>query len=241
MKESLLAATLLLCPAAFAATVHWEYSGEAGPAKWASLTPEYGQCAGSNQSPVNLSGLVKAELAPLQFHYLAGGRSVTNNGHTVQVDYAPGSTLELDGMHFTLKQFHFHAPSENLIEGKSYPLEGHLVHANDQGELAVVAVMFEPGSANSALGRAWTSLPAKAGEQHQLKEAVSAEQLLPAKRDYYRFSGSLTTPPCSEGVRWLVMKQPVQISQAQIDAFKAVMHHPNNRPVQPLHGRLVLQ
>ncbi|MDH0346015.1 carbonic anhydrase [Aeromonas dhakensis] len=241
MKESLLAATLLLCPAAFAAAPHWEYSGEAGPAKWASLTPEYGQCAGSNQSPVNLSGLVKAELAPLQFHYLAGGRSVTNNGHTVQVDYAPGSSLELDGMHFTLKQFHFHAPSENLIEGHSYPLEGHLVHANDQGELAVVAVMFEPGSANSALGRAWTSLPAKAGEQHQLKEAVSAEQLLPAKRDYYRFSGSLTTPPCSEGVRWLVMKQPVQISQAQIDAFKAVMHHPNNRPVQPLHGRLVLQ
>lgn len=241
MKESLLAATLLLCPAAFAATPHWEYSGEAGPAKWASLTPEYGQCAGSNQSPVNLSGLVKAELAPLRFHYLAGSRSVTNNGHTVQVDYAPGSTLELDGMHFELKQFHFHAPSENLIEGHSYPLEGHLVHANDQGELAVVAVMFEPGKANGALSQVWQSLPAKAGEHHQLKEAVSAEPLLPAKRDYYRFSGSLTTPPCSEGVRWLVMKEPVQVSQAQIDAFKAAMHHPNNRPVQPLHGRLVLQ
>ncbi|WP_324039692.1 carbonic anhydrase [Aeromonas dhakensis] len=241
MKKSLLAATLLLCPAAFAATPHWEYSGEAGPAKWASLTPEFGQCAGSNQSPVNLSGLVKAELAPLQFHYLAGGRSVTNNGHTVQVDYAPGSRLELDGMHFELKQFHFHAPSENLIEGKSYPLEGHLVHANDQGELAVVAVMFEPGKANGALSQVRQSLPAKAGEHHQLKEPVSAEPLLPAKRDYYRFSGSLTTPPCSEGVRWLVMKQPVQVSQAQIDAFKAVMHHPNNRPVQPLHGRLVLQ
>ncbi|MBW3730094.1 carbonic anhydrase [Aeromonas dhakensis] len=241
MKESLLAATLLLCPAAFAAIVHWEYSGEAGPAKWASLTPEYGQCAGSNQSPVNLSGLVKAELAPLQFHYLAGGRSVTNNGHTVQVDYAPGSSLELDGMHFKLTQFHFHAPSENLIEGHSYPLEGHLVHVNDQGELAVVAVMFEPGKANGALSQVWQSLPAKAGEQRQLKEPVSAEQLLPAKRDYYRFSGSLTTPPCSEGVRWLVMKQPVQVSQAQIDAFKAVMHHPNNRPVQPLYGRLVLQ
>ncbi|WP_250894885.1 carbonic anhydrase, partial [Aeromonas dhakensis] len=163
MKESLLAATLLLCPAAFAATPHWEYSGEAGPAKWASLTPEFGQCAGRNQSPVNLSGLVKAELAPLQFHYLAGGHSVTNNGHTVQVDYAPGSSLELDGMHFELKQFHFHAPSENLIEGHSYPLEGHLVHANDQGELAVVAVMFEPGKANGALSQVWQSLPAKAG------------------------------------------------------------------------------
>ena len=162
MKKSLLAGALLLCPAAFAATTHWEYSGEAGPAKWASLTPEYGQCAGSNQSPVNLSGLVKADLAPLQFHYQAGGKTLVNNGHTVQVNYAPGSTLELDGMHFELKQFHFHAPSENLIEGKSYPLEGHLVHANDKGELAVVAVMFEPGQANGALSQAWQVLPAKA-------------------------------------------------------------------------------
>ncbi|WP_149807055.1 carbonic anhydrase family protein, partial [Salmonella enterica] len=110
-----------------------------------------------------------------------------------------------------------------------------------RGELAVVAVMFEPGRANAALSLAWQGLPAKAGESHGLKEPGSAEQLLPAKRDYYRFSGSLTTPPCSEGVRWLVMKEPVQVSQAQIDAFKAVMHHPNNRPVQPLNGRLVLQ
>ena len=241
MRKSLLVAALLLSPTAFAATTHWEYSGEACPAKWASLTPEYGQCAGSNQSPVNLTGMVEAKLAPLQFHYQTGGKTLVNNGHTIQVNYAPGSTLELDGMRFELKQFHFHAPSENLIEGKSYPLEGHLVHANDRGELAVVAVMFEPGRANAALSLAWQVLPAKAGESHGLKEPVSAEQLLPAKRDYYRFSGSLTTPPCSEGVRWLVMKEPVQVSQAQIDAFKAVMHHPNNRPVQPLNGRLVLQ
>ena len=241
MRKSLLVAALLLSPTAFAATTHWEYSGEAGPAKWASLTPEYGQCAGSNQSPDNLTGMVEAKLAPLQFHYQTGGKTLVNNGHTIQVNYAPGSTLELDGMRFELKQFHFHAPSENLIEGKSYPLEGHLVHANDRGELAVVAVMFEPGRANAALSLAWQVLPAKAGESHGLKEPVSAEQLLPAKRDYYRFSGSLTTPPCSEGVRWLVMKEPVQVSQAQIDAFKAVMHHPNTRPVQPLNGRLVLQ
>lgn len=241
MKKSLLAGTLLLCPTAFAATPHWEYSGEAGPAQWARLTPEFGQCAGSNQSPVNLAGLVEAELAPLQFHYQAGGKTLVNNGHTVQVNYAPGSTLQLDGMRFELKQFHFHAPSENLIEGRSYPLEGHLVHANDKGELAVVAVMFEPGRANPALSQAWQALPTKAGETRALKAPLSAEQLLPTQRDYYRFSGSLTTPPCSEGVRWLVMKQPVQVSQAQIDAFKAVMHHPNNRPVQPLNGRQVLQ
>jgi carbonic anhydrase len=241
MRKSLLAGALLLCPTAFAATVHWEYSGEAGPAQWAKLTPEFGQCAGSNQSPINLDGLVEAKLAPLQFHYRAGGQSVTNTGHTIQVSYAPGSTLQLDGMAFELKQFHFHAPSENLIKGKSYPLEGHLVHANAKGELAVVAVMFVPGHANPALNQAWQPLPAKVGDSRSLTTPLSADQLLPTKRDYYRFSGSLTTPPCSEGVRWLVMKQPVQVSQAQIDAFKAVMHHPNNRPVQPLHGRLVLQ
>ncbi|HHQ4521819.1 carbonic anhydrase family protein [Aeromonas veronii] len=241
MRKSLLVSSLLLCPVAFAATPHWEYSGEAGPAHWAKLTPEFGQCAGSNQSPVNLNGLVEAKLAPLVLHYLAGGNTVVNNGHTVQVGYAPGSTLQLDGTRFELKQFHFHAPSENLIEGKSYPLEGHLVHASDKGEIAVVAVMFEAGKANPALASAWGELPAKVGEIHTLKAPLSAEQLLPENRDYYRFSGSLTTPPCSEGVRWLVMKQPVEVSQAQIDAFKAVMHHPNNRPVQPLNGRVVLQ
>ncbi|WP_421264279.1 carbonic anhydrase [Aeromonas veronii] len=241
MRKSLLACSLLLCPVVFAAAPHWEYSGEAGPAHWAKLTPEFGQCAGSNQSPVNLSGLVEAKLAPLVLHYKAGGNTVVNNGHTVQVGYAPGSTLQLDGTRFELKQFHFHAPSENLIEGKSYPLEGHLVHVSDKGEIAVVAVMFEAGKANPVLAAAWSALPAKVGEIQALKVPLSAEQLLPENRDYYRFSGSLTTPPCSEGVRWLVMKQPVEVSQAQIDAFKAVMHHPNNRPVQPLNGRVVLQ
>ncbi|HHQ4662867.1 TPA: carbonic anhydrase [Aeromonas veronii] len=241
MRKSLLACSLLLCPVVFAATPHWEYSGEAGPAHWAKLTPEFGQCAGSNQSPVNLNGLVEAKLAPLVLHYQAGGNTVVNKGHTVQVGYAPGSTLQLDGTTFELKQFHFHAPSENLIEGKSYPLEGHLVHVSDKGEIAVVAVMFEVGKANPALAAVWGELPAKVGETQALKAPLSAEQLLPESRDYYRFSGSLTTPPCSEGVRWLVMKQPVEVSQAQSDAFKAVMHHPNNRPVQPLNGRVVLQ
>lgn len=241
MKKSLLVCTLLLSPAVFAATFHWEYSGETGPGNWAKLTPEFGQCAGSNQSPVNLSGLVEAKLAPLALHYQAGGKSVVNNGHTVQVGYAPGSSLQLDGIRFKLKQFHFHAPSENLIEGKSFPLEAHLVHVSDKGEIAVVAVMFRVGKANPALAVAWSELPARVGEIHPLKMPLYAEQLLPERRGYYRLSGSLTTPPCSEGVRWLVMKQPVEVSQGQIDAFKAVMHHPNSRPVQPLNGRVVLK
>ncbi|MGL5200966.1 MAG: carbonic anhydrase, partial [Aeromonas veronii] len=174
MRKSLLACSLLLCPVVFAATPHWEYSGEAGPAHWAKLTPEFGQCAGSNQSPVDLNGLVEAKLAPLVLHYQAGGNTVVNNGHTVQVGYAPGSTLQLDGTTFELKQFHFHAPSENLIEGKSYPLEGHLVHVSDKGEIAVVAVMFEAGKANPALAAAWSALPAKVGEIRTLKAPLSA-------------------------------------------------------------------
>ncbi|MDI2145057.1 carbonic anhydrase [Pseudomonas sp. ITA] len=242
MKKILLASSLyyLFSPAILAAP-HWEYQGEAGPEQWAKLTPEFGQCAGSNQSPVDLVRMVNAKLVPLVLHYQAGGKTMVNDGHTVQVGYAPGSTLQVDGISFELKQFHFHAPSENLIEGKSYPLEGHLVHINGKGEIAVLAVMFKAGKANVALAEAWSALPVKVGEIQLLRAPLSAEHLLPKHRDYYRFSGSLTTPPCSEGVRWLVMKQPVEVSQAQINAFKAVIHHPNNRPVQPLNGRVVLQ
>lgn len=242
MKRLLLVGSLCgLFSPAILAVPHWEYQGKAGPENWAKLTPEFGQCAGSNQSPVDLSGLVEAKLAPLEFHYQASGQTVVNNGHTLQVGYAPGSTLQLDGIRFELKQFHFHAPSENLIEGKSYPLEVHLVHVSDKGEIAVVAVMFEAGKVNLALAEALSVLPTKVSEIQPFKAPLSAEQLLPESRDYYRFSGSLTTPPCSEGVRWLVMKKSVEISQSQIDAFKAVMHSPNNRPVQPLNGRVVLQ
>ena len=242
MKKVLLASSLCcLFSSAILAAPHWAYQGDAGPEQWAKLTPEFGQCAGSNQSPVDLMGMVDAKLVPLVLNYQAGGKTVVNNGHTVQVGYAPGSTLQVDGISFELKQFHFHAPSENLIKGKSYPLEGHLVHVNSKGEIAVVAVMYEAGKANTALTEAFRALPAKVGEIQPLSSSISAEQLLPKRRDYYRFSGSLTTPPCSEGVRWLVMKQPVEVSQTQIDAFKAVMHTPNNRPVQALNGRVVLQ
>ena len=143
-------------------------------------------------------------------------------------------------MHFELKQFHFHAPSENLIEGRSYPWRVTwsmpMTRGAGGGRRDVRA---GPGQRGPEPGLA--GVASQGGEIHAFKEPISAEQLLPAQHDYYRFSGSLTTPPCSEGVRWLVMKEPVQASQAQIDAFKAVMHHPNNRPVQPLNGRLVLE
>jgi carbonic anhydrase len=167
--------------------------------------------------------------------------SIANNGHTIQIDYAPGSALTLDGRVYELKQFHFHAPSENKIAGKQYPLEGHLVHADKDGNLAVVAVMFREGSANPQLAKLWEKLPAKAGDKAELPAGLGVAQLLPKQRDYYRFHGSLTTPPCSEGVSWLVLKKPVTVSKSQVEQFSKVVGFANNRPVQPVNARPVLR
>jgi len=147
----------------------------------------------------------------------------------------------LRGNTYQLKQFHFHSPSENLIDGKSYPLEGHLVHSDDKGNLAVIGVMFNVGEANPVLSAAWAVMPEKADGKNPLSAPVNAAGLLPSDQDYYRFNGSLTTPPCSEGVTWIVMKQAMTASQAQIDQFSKLMGHPNNRPVQPVNARPVLK
>jgi carbonic anhydrase len=219
---------------------HWTYSGEEGPEHWGKLSPDYAACNGKNQSPIDLTGFIKADLTPIDFKYQEGGNEILNNGHTVQVNYQAGSRIVVDGTEFHLKQFHFHAPSENTINGKAYPMEVHLVHANKQGHLAVVAVMFAEGEANKVLDQAWLHMPEKSGDTHTLS-AISAEGLLPAQRTYYRFNGSLTTPPCSEGVRWLVMKETVTASKRQIDAFAHTVHHPNNRPIQPTYARPVLE
>ncbi|WP_443023589.1 carbonic anhydrase, partial [Shigella flexneri] len=161
--------------------------------------------------------------------------------HTVQVDFAQGGELQLDGDTFVLKQFHLHSPSENLIKGKSYPLEIHFVHSNAKGELAVVGMMFEQGQESQMLKRMWSRLPKKQGEKVVLKTPQAVNQMLPKNLDYYRFSGSLTTPPCSEGVRWLILKDIQQASAKQISEFAKLMGHPNNRPVQSLNGRVVLE
>jgi len=221
--------------------IHWSYKGEGGPSNWGKLSAEYALCGnGHNQSPINLSGFVEADLPALTFNYAGMAIELVNNGHTVQANYHPGSNLVVDGRIFHLKQFHFHAPSENLLNGKSYPLEAHFVHADDDGNLAVVAVLFENGDENRALAMLWDQLP-QAGNIEVLAAQVKATDLLPEDRDYYRFNGSLTTPPCSQGVIWLVMKQPLQVSSAQVEKFSSLMGGPNNRPVQPLNARMILE
>jgi len=242
MKRTVIAVGMLLSSGvAFCSDgAAWDYTGAAGPENWAKLSPEYGACAGSNQSPINLSGFIDAKLAPIAFAYKAGSSEILNNGHTVQVNALAGSSIAVDGIQFELKQFHFHVPSENLINGKSLPMEGHLVHADKNGNLAVVAVMVTEGKANKALEKAWAQMP-KQGETLALSSDISPLEILPANRDYYRFNGSLTTPPCSEGVRWLVMKQPISASKEQIEKFLHVIHHHNNRPVQAVNARPVLE
>lgn len=223
----------------------WGYSGKDGPEKWAQLSPDYATCgSGRNQSPVDLNRVVDAPLEPIQFHYDTVAEEVVNNGHTVQVNVRPGSYIVVNGKRFELKQFHFHAPSENRIEGRTFPMEGHWVHADHDGNLAVVAVMFTGDGNGAKLRDIWRALPMQTGETTTLSAAnlPGLSTFIPEHKDYYRFNGSLTTPPCSEGVVWLVMKEPVPASSEQLSKFRqALGGHDNNRPVQPLNARLIVE
>lgn len=221
---------------------HWGYTGAAGPEHWSELESDYAMCGlGRNQSPIDLAGFLEADLKPLAFSYRAGAVDIVNNGHSVQISYAPGSMLSVDGHVFELTQFHFHAPSENRINGKSFPLEVHLVHEDQDGNLAVVAALYEDGAADPLLSKLWDAVPAEEGAKAALPVGMDVTALLPSDRDYYRYNGSLTTPPCSEGVWWLVMKQQKTVSPEQVQRFANVLGFSNNRPIQPVNARVVAQ
>ncbi len=240
---SLIGAAILVSGAAYGSgKVHWGYSGHSGPKQWGELDKKFASCSeGKNQSPINLTGFVEADLEAIKFNYRTLVTEILNNGHTIQANYAKGSAISIDGKAFELKQFHFHSPSENHINGKSFPMEAHLVHADKDGNLAVVAVMFTEGGSNRLIASLWKKMPEKTGDKHAVGLDINAMELLPKDKAYYRFNGSLTTPPCTEGVRWFVMKQPVAISEQQVKAFEQVVHRGNNRPVQSVNARPVLQ
>lgn len=222
-------------------STHWGYTGHNTPDTWGALSEKYRECGtGVNQSPINITHSLHAHLPPLAPSYKSSSKNIVNNGHTVQVNMQPGSTLKIDGKTFELKQFHFHSPSENHINGQSFPLEAHFVHLDKEGNIAVVAVMFKEGKPNRALEKVWSKMPTREGETNALVVPKIAEALLPTDKHYYRFNGSLTTPPCTEGVRWFVLKTPVTVSREQVEKFHHVMHHNNNRPIQPLDARVVI-
>lgn len=220
---------------------HWGYAGAGAPAEWGRLSPDFAACeTGRAQSPVDIVHAVPATLGPIAVHYQAGPMQVVNNGHTIQANAAPGSFIELEGGHFDLAQFHFHHPSEHAVDGKRAPMELHLVHRNAAtGELAVLGVMIVPGAASPVLDAVWAAMPAQEGTAPD-PVAVDPAELLPADPAYFRYEGSLTTPPCSEVVHWITYKQPVTASDAQIERF-ATLFSDNARPLQPLNRRFILE
>lgn len=223
---------------------HWSYEGEGAPEHWGEIDSNFKTCqTGMYQSPINVEKTLKAHILPLATHYSDGPVTLTNNGHTIQAGEKDGTndTITLDNQAWTLQQFHFHAPAENMIHGKKFALEMHLVHKNAAGEIAVVAVMFNTGKANAELDKLWSVMPQKVEQSTSLTTHLDLNKLLPHEKTYWRYSGSLTTPPCSEGVIWIVMQHPLTLSVAQLEKFTRTMHHDNNRPVQPLHGRTVVE
>ena len=225
-----------------AAEAHWAYEGDTGPQAWGKLKPDFNVCAiGKRQSPIHIEdgATLQGPAEAIQFSYAPSGASVVNNGHTIQVDVQGENNIIVRGSSYKLLQFHFHTPSEEQINFKRYPMVAHLVHRNAEGQLAVVAVLLEQGTAHAAIDKVWTYMPLDTGDRVRMpQESLNLAELLPKDQRYYQFMGSLTTPPCSEGVLWLVMKTPVQISKAQLRLFQQL--YPNNaRPVQPLNGRPV--
>lgn len=220
---------------------HWGYTGESSPKNWGDLDEKFSMCKnGKQQSPINIENYTNEKENKLLINYNTNAKDIINNGHTVQVNVNDGSSLTLDGTKYALKQFHFHTPSENNIMGNSYDLEAHFVHASEDGHLAVIGVMFKEGKQNAQLAKIWSQLPKDEGKN----EAITFNQkdinaLLPTEQSYYHFMGSLTTPPCSEDVKWYIMKKTLEISKEQVKTFFDLYGHSNNRPIQPTNGRKI--
>lgn len=218
---------------------HWGYEGHAGPAHWGDLDKKYITCkTGKKQSPIDISGASHAKMKNIRFNYRSSKLAIVNNGHTIQVNIDKGSSTTIRGQKYRLLQFHFHGPSEHLVNGKPAPMEAHLVHINGKGQLAVVGVMMKKGKHNRFIAKIWKHMPSHHGMTTRVKGKINAQGLLPRKRTYYHYSGSLTTPPCSEGVNWNVMTTAIEVSPKQIAAFKKLFKH-NARPAQPLNGRKI--
>ena len=232
-----------LCAAAGAQSgAHWEYLGKDGPMNWGKLDPSYKACKdGHEQSPIDIRGAhLNKALPTIEFHYLAAPLALVNNGHTIQANVDPGSYIVWDGVRYDLVQFHFHHPSEEAVKGKLTDMDIHLVHRSANGKLLVIAIRLgeEIGGLNATLASLWEHLPAQAGQSEQVKDMINPAGLLPADRGYWTYMGSLTTPPCTEGVRWIVFEQPISMSRMQLRQF-ADIFRVNSRPLQDTHGRKI--
>ena len=239
------AAFLMRAPLSAQWKTPWSYKGPTGAEHWSDLDPAYAACnGGKEQSPIDIRNTEKAELPHLRFEYKSGPlKYLINNGYTIRVNYhdAPGAgnLLIVGGERYQLKQFHFHHPSEEYVNGKPYAMVIHLIHESEDGKVAGVAVLLKVGSANATIQKIWEHMPkSKSSEEEIAGVDVNPADLLPQDAAYYMYKGSLTAPPCTEGVTWFVLKTPVQISAEQIKAF-AELYPEDVRPLQPLNGRVV--
>jgi carbonic anhydrase len=218
---------------------HWSYEGETGPANWGKINSDWAKCGtGTRQSPIDLRDGMKVDLEQITFDYHPSGFNVVDNGHTVQVTVGFGNYITVQNRSYELVQFHFHRPSEERINGRGTEMVVHLVHKDAEGKLAVVAVLLERGTQNSMIQTVWNNLPLEKNDTVTPSVTLDANEILPARRDYFTFMGSLTTPPCSEGVLWLVMKQAMPASPAQMALFSR-LYPLNARPTQPGGGRVI--
>jgi carbonic anhydrase len=227
-------------PAQGTAAAHWSYEGESSPEHWGELQADFKVCQlGVEQTPIDLSNGVKGDVGSVAYDYKPLPLRILNNGHTIQVNADPGSACTVGGTRFELLQFHFHHPSEHLLAGKGFDLECHLVHKSAAGSLAVTGVFIRPGAANAALKAVFDAMPAKEGPETRVDGMIDIAAVLPKSGGYFRYMGSLTTPPCSEGLIWTVDKELIEASAEQIQKFAALFPR-NARPVQKLNRRFLI-
>jgi carbonic anhydrase len=249
MKLGLLLATVLLAPLPLRAQwkTPWTYDGATGPEHWGDLDPDYGACkSGKEQSPIDIRNARKGRLPAIRFEYRSGPlQYLINNGKTIRVNYhdapAAGNFLIAGSTRYQLTQFHFHRPSEETVNGKPYDMEVHLMHESSDGKVAGVTVFLKAGAPNATIQKLWDHMPQAEGNEQEIPGVeVDPAGLLPRDAAYFTYMGSLTAPPCTEGVTWFVLETPVAVSPAQIAAFARLYPH-DVRPVQPLNGRAIKQ
>ena len=218
----------------------WEYLGVEGPMHWGMLSQKYMTCeTGDRQSPINITMTHHGDhQQELVFHYPTSQLHEMNNGHTIQVSHVSGCRVNLNDRTYKLRQFHFHAPSEHHIEGKAFPMEMHLVHQDDTGHVLVIAAMMETDAPHPVLSKLWSWLPEQLGQEVSIPLEVKLTDILPRSTSHYSYSGSLTTPPCTEGVQWIVLKEPMHVAQEDVEQFVHIVGQ-NARPIQPLRNRHV--
>lgn len=234
---------LALCPlcatTGFASETSWSYEGATGPEKWGGLDPASATCSvGDQQSPIDITAPVATRQAALKINWRKRPLEIVNNGHTIQLNYAEGGTLHLGSRDYALKQLHFHHPSEHLVDGKRFAMEAHFVHAETDG-LAVIGVLLVAGKANETFKKIVATMPPEKGSPVAIDPAIDPTRLLPAQRAFYHYKGSLTTPPCSETVDWIVLARPVEVDERDIARF-AALYPMNARPVQDRDRRFIL-